>query len=195
MTIDVDTLTTVGAVTWGEYRNHVHAWPGATPRIVINVMPLANGAIVQFGYNGNAAVPEYWTRARQWSRANGWADWTPWSAFMPFGPPPDAGGAPVPVAAYINEASDVVIVFSRALDPANVPARSAFTVMSDGNSLNTLAIAVSGDTVTIQIGASGANVTTSYAQPGTKPLQSIDAVLVESFANYPVETAGKAITV
>ena len=100
--------------------------------------------------------------------------------------PPDEG-PPLPVSAYINEQSDVVLVFSRELDPAKIPARSAFSVVSDGNTLNIVAIFVAGSTVRVQIGASGAEVTVSYTKPSTNFLQSLsDQIAVATFTNFPV---------
>ena len=162
--------------TAGVYtQEHVVAWRVAGP----TAWPVSIGATEpMFIKRPNGSVVNQST-GEQWATEGAWLE-----AMRAM--PPDEG-PPLPVNAYIDEASDVVLVFSRELDPASVPARGAFSISSDGSSVNIVAVFVIGKTCKLQIGSSGNTVKVNYTKPGTKPLQSLtDAIAVASFANFPV---------
>jgi hypothetical protein len=104
-------------------------------------------------------------------------------------------GIPAYVSGKILGGTAGTLTFSAALDPAFVPAISAFTLSASGGAVTVTSLAISGSTVTFVTSRSVSLVETvsvTYA-PGATPLQGYSASLVAGFSGSVAMTNGLSV--
>ena len=96
--------------------------------------------------------------------------------------------APVVARATVN-ADELVLTFAESVDTGSAPAASAFTVMADGTGVTVDAVDINGAVVTLTLASAvtgGAEVTVSYAVPGSSPLRDQSGLSAPDFTDRTV---------